>query len=84
MRLPIVTRAAGLTLSREDCWYGIDQQRRDLERVDAEGLLDDAADFVGQRAGQGARRAGLQDVLLALIRLPAATPARCRRWAPCR
>ena len=58
------------------------QQRRDLERVDAEGLLDDAADFGRQRAGQRARRAGLDQPLLALVGPLQARPARCRRSAP--
>ena len=58
MRLPIVRRAVGiqargllLELVR------IDERRRQLERVDAEGLLDDFSDLRRQRAGERLRRA---------------------------
>ena len=68
MRLPIVSRAVGF--SRDVCWlYGIDERRRQLERVDAEGLLDDLPDLRRQRAGERLRRARRQDVGLRLVRV---------------
>ena len=61
-RLPIVSRAAGIQARR--LRVGIDERRRQLERVDAERLLDDAADFRRRRAGQRARGALAQQLLL--------------------
>ena len=60
----------------------IRQQRRDLERVDAEGLLDDATDFLrtarrSARAWRALRRAAAR-----ARRDGAARRARCRRSAP--
>ena len=62
MRLPIVSRAAGS--SRDEFAFGVDERRRQLERVDAECLLSHAADLRRQRPGQRARRALAEQLLL--------------------
>ena len=66
MRLPIVRRADGL--KRDDCCVGSRHERRQLEGVDAEGLLDDVADLPGDRADEHARHARLNELLLGQVR----------------
>ena len=60
----------------------IDEGRRELERVDANGLLEDLADFGRERAGQRLRRPGRQDVACVWVgaraaRSSGATSVRC-------
>ena len=62
MRLPIVRRADGL--KRDDCCVGFGHERRHLERVDAERLLDHIADLARDRADEHARHARLNQLLL--------------------
>ena len=80
----MVTRAAGIDVEPRRLLVRVDQQRRDLEGIDAEGVLHDAADLVRERAGQRARRPRLQQVLLALIRLAQRRQLDVTRSAPCR
>ena len=65
MRLPMVRRADGL--NRDDCCVGSRHERRQLERVDAEGLFHDFADLARDRAHEHARHARLHELLLGQV-----------------
>jgi hypothetical protein len=68
MRLPIVSRAVGFSRALLEL-VRIDERRRQLEGVDAEGLLDDSSDLAESGAASAcvARASGCRSALVRVL-----------------